>query len=141
MSNVALPNDKKLRKEAPMARGCLDYFPHALLYVARVSFVGNQQHNPGEPIHWAKEKSTDHADCIVRHAVERGGFDRDDNLRHSGKLAWRALANLQIELEDAARLAGITVAELLDRELGSRDPKPTAAEIFRVTDHEYRADD
>jgi len=30
--------------------------------------------------------------------VERGTIDTD-GLRHSAKLAWRALANLQIELE------------------------------------------
>lgn len=82
----------------PMARGLLDYFPDALAYVAYVSKVGNDQHNPGQELHWAKEKSTDHADCIVRHLVDRGRLDVDDVL-HSGKVAWRALALLQTELE------------------------------------------
>lgn len=81
-----------------MARGVLDYFPRALMAVANVSFVGNEQHNPGQPMHWAKEKSTDHADCILRHLAERGTID-DDGLRHSAKVAWRALAQLEIELE------------------------------------------
>lgn len=95
---MSLTTDKQARKERPMARGVLDYFPDALAEVAHVSFVGNQQHNPGEPLHWAKEKSTDHADCIMRHLADRGTTD-DDGMRHSAKAAWRALALLQIELD------------------------------------------
>jgi hypothetical protein len=96
-----LSTDKKLRKESPMARGVLDYFPRALMAVANVSFVGNEQHNPGQPMHWARDKSTDHADCILRHLAERGTVD-DDGLRHAAKVAWRALALLETELEEAA---------------------------------------
>lgn len=81
-----------------MARGLLDYFPDACAEVAHVSFVANEQHNPGEPMHWAKEKSTDEADALMRHLVERGTLD-DDGLRHSAKVAWRALALLQREIE------------------------------------------
>lgn len=86
------------RKGLPMTTGVLDYFPLALAEIARVSVEGNKQHNPGQPLHWAKEKSTDHADCIMRHLVDRGKFDVDGQL-HSAKLAWRALALLEIELE------------------------------------------
>ena len=89
------------RKERPLARGVLDYFPDALMEVAHVSFVGNEQHNPGQPLHWAKEKSTDEADCILRHLSQRGTIDTD-GLRHSAKVAWRALALLQRELDAAA---------------------------------------
>ena len=81
-----------------MARGVLDYFPRAIMAVANVSYVGNEQHNPGQPMHWAKDKSTDHADCILRHLAERGTLD-DDGLRHAAKVAWRALALLETELE------------------------------------------
>lgn len=95
---MSLPSDAKERKSTPMCTGVLDYFPDALAEVARVSKTGNDQHNPGQPLHWAKEKSTDHADCIVRHLVDRGKLD-DDGQRHSAKVAWRALALLQIELE------------------------------------------
>lgn len=93
-----LPTDKQVRKDTPIARGVLDYFPLALAEIARVSKAGNDQHNPGQPLHWAKEKSTDHADCIARHLIERGAVD-DDGMRHSAKMAWRALALLQLELE------------------------------------------
>lgn len=95
----AFPTDRQERKEMPVARGVIDYFPLALLEVAKVSFKANQQHNPGEPMHWARGKSTDHADCIARHLMERGTVDKEDGLRHAAKLAWRALALLQTELE------------------------------------------
>lgn len=98
----SLPTDPKARKDTPMARGLLDYFPLALAAVAELSRVGNEQHNPGQPMHWAREKSTDHADCIVRHLVERGTLDTDGK-RHATKVAWRALALLQLELEASAK--------------------------------------
>jgi hypothetical protein len=99
-----LTTDKQARKEMPIARGLFDYFPLACAAVAHVSFKANEQHNPGQPMHWARGKSTDHADCIARHLIERGAID-DDGLRHSAKLAWRALANLQEELERASTQA------------------------------------
>lgn len=97
-AEVTLPTDAQDRKKIPMVRGLLDYFPAALAEVARVSMRANEQHNPGEEMHWARDKSTDHADCIVRHLVDRGFID-NDGLRHSAKIAWRALALLQEELE------------------------------------------
>lgn len=101
MLNGILPSDSAKRKERPLARGVLDYFPLALAEVALVSKKGNDKHNPGEPLHWSKEKSNDHADCIVRHLIDRGGVDPEDGMRHSAKAAWRALALLEIELEGA----------------------------------------
>lgn len=97
-NSVTLPVDPKDRKAIPLAAGLFDYFPAALAEVARVSKAGNDQHNPGEPIHWARGKSMDNADCILRHLMDRGAVD-SDGLRHSAKLAWRALALLQLELE------------------------------------------
>ena len=88
----------KNRKEYPVFSGLLDYFPLACLEVAHCSFVGNEQHNPGEPLHWARGKSTDQEDALVRHLLERGKVDTD-GVRHSAKVAWRALAMLQLELE------------------------------------------
>jgi hypothetical protein len=98
---TVLPTDSAARKNIPLVRGLLDYFPAALAAVAEVSQAGNDKHNPGEPLHWARGKSGDHADCIVRHIVDRGTIDPEDNLRHSAKVAWRALALLQEELEAA----------------------------------------
>lgn len=93
-----LPNSPAERKALPVGTGVLDYFPDALIEVARVSFVGNEQHNPGQPLHWDKSKSTDEADCLIRHFLQRGTMD-SDGTRHSAKVAWRALALLQREIE------------------------------------------
>lgn len=94
----SLPTDAAARKAAPMAEGLLWYFPNALAAVAQVSKAGNDQHNPGEPMHHARGKSSDHADCILRHLVDAGKIDSDGQ-RHTAKVAWRALALLQEELE------------------------------------------
>ena len=95
---MVLPSDAIERKGLPITTGVLDYFPLALAAVAQVSKAGNDQHNPGQPLHWARGKSTDHHDCIARHLIDRGTLDTDGQ-RHSAKLAWRALAALQVELE------------------------------------------
>ena len=98
-TGVKLPTDAKERKNLPIATGVLDYFPLALAEVARVSKIGNDQHNgAGSPLHWDKSKSTDEADALVRHLLQRGGVDSDGAL-HSAKCAWRALALLERELE------------------------------------------
>jgi hypothetical protein len=96
-----LPTDSQERKAVPLASGVFDYFPAALAEIARVSKAGNDKHNPGEPLHWARGKSMDQADAIARHLLERGGIDVDTGMRHSAELAWRALALLQLELEEA----------------------------------------
>lgn len=97
---MTLTTDAAERKAAPVFSGVLRYFPDALMEVARVSKAGNDQHNPGEPLHWAKEKSQDEGDALVRHQLEAGTFDDSDGMRHSAKVAWRALAQLQREIEN-----------------------------------------
>jgi len=92
------PVDALERKNLPIVTGVLDYFPLALLAVAECSKVGNDQHNPGQPLHWSRGKSSDHVDALGRHLLERGRRDKD-NVRHSAKVAWRALAILQLEIE------------------------------------------
>lgn len=101
-SNMLLPDDAVARKGIPVITGVLDYFPLAIAEVARLSKAGNDQHNPGKPLHWDRTKSLDHADCIGRHLIDRGTVDADGQ-RHSAKLAWRALALLQTELENATK--------------------------------------
>jgi len=76
----------------------LDYFPDALLEVARCSYEGNEQHNPGTALHWDRSKSADEYDAMIRHGMQRGTQDKD-GVRHSAKMAWRALAFLQKEIE------------------------------------------
>lgn len=105
---MSLPTGAQERKALPIFTGVVMYFPDAIAEVARVSKVGNDQHNPGEPLHWARGKSQDHLDCMIRHAMEHGTIDTD-KVRHMAKAVWRGLAELQTEIE-AAR-AGVSVAE------------------------------
>ena len=97
-SDMLLPTDAQERKQIPITTGVLDYFPLAIAEVAKCSWAGNQQHHPDKELHWDKTKSTDHSNCIARHLIDRGKFDTDGQ-RHSAKLAWRALALLELELE------------------------------------------
>jgi hypothetical protein len=90
--------DAAERKQYPFATGLLDYFPDALMEVAHCSWVGNEQHNPGTPLHWDRAKSQDEPDALLRHLKDRGTRDTD-SVRHSAKVAWRALALLQKEIE------------------------------------------
>jgi hypothetical protein len=91
------------RKGMPLFQGCLMYFPDALLAVAEHSRKANDKHNPGEPLHWSKDKSKDHADCIARHLLDIGptwdASDPEFNSLHATALAWRALALLQTVIE------------------------------------------
>jgi hypothetical protein len=98
-----LPTDYNERKAIPIVTGFLDYFPLACLEVAKVSIAGNAQHNPGEELHWARGKSMDQINTTVRHIMERGGLDTDGR-RHLAKAAWRIMAALQIEMEEALGL-------------------------------------
>lgn len=91
---------KFTRKETPIFTGVLNYFPDAIREVARCSYAGQQQHNPDKPLAWDRSKSGDELDALSRHLLEAGTIDTD-GIRHSAKVAWRALANLQKEIEQS----------------------------------------
>lgn len=95
---LSLPDADEARGDFPMFDGLLAYFPNALAEVSRVSKIGNDQHNPGQPMHWARDKSTDHGNKIVRHLVDAGKRD-GRGVRHTARAAWRILAMLQEEIE------------------------------------------
>lgn len=96
--NYTNMNEAQKRKETPIYSGCLMYFPLAIAEVARLSFIANEQHNPGTKMHWDRSKSGDELDALTRHLMQAGTVDTDGQL-HSTKVAWRALANLEKELE------------------------------------------
>ncbi len=97
------PRDSATRKGQPIATGVLAYFPKAMAAIAEHSRRGNDKHNPGEPLHWAREKSTDEADSAVRHitdALADGPLALDaDGGPHLVGAAWRVLAWLERALE------------------------------------------
>lgn len=115
-----LPDDSTARKKIPLWEGVLAYFPAALVAAARVSHLGNLKHNPGEPLHHARDKSMDHTDCIARHLVDYQAL-KASALRsageegwasfasvtaaeeHLGNMTWRVLAFVQQELEGMGR--------------------------------------
>lgn len=90
--------DDNNREDYPLFDGLLAYFPAALLEVSRWSKVGNDKHNPGEKLHWAREKSQDHPNKILRHLLDYDQVE-ENGFIEAVPLAWRALALCQTELE------------------------------------------
>jgi len=93
-----LPADAKARKSVPIYSGFIKYFPRAIAAVAHLSQVGNDQHNPGQPLHWDRSKSGDELDALMRHLLEADGVDKD-GIDHLCKVAWRSMAALEKRLE------------------------------------------
>jgi hypothetical protein len=143
MNGLTLPTDSEERKQVPMLRGCLRYFPAALAGVARISEAGNRKHNPGEEMHHARGKSSDHGDCIVRHLMDvqdlearvlrdahvAGDAWRREILSEVSQLVWRALA-LSQELHE--RFDGAPLAP------GAKTPSRCATEVEAIARDDRR---
>lgn len=114
---MMLPTDDKERKDLPIFDGVVMYFPKAMREIARVSMQGNEQHNPGEPLHWARGKSMDQRNTALRHKMDHASGNRFDGefrgkpVWHLAKGCWRDLAELELAIEqyDAEQAA---IAEL-----------------------------
>lgn len=89
------------RKGMPVYSGVLTYFPDALKEIAKCSLTGQKQHNQGDKLYWDKSKSLMNEDALIRHLIDHSvnPIDEDGTL-HLAKVAWRALASLQIYLEN-----------------------------------------
>lgn len=99
-----ISDESEARKQAPVFSGVLAYFPDALFEVAKLSKAGNDKHNADQPLHWSKDKSSDHDDCIARHLLDKAAgvtYDPVNKCSPSVAIAWRALAALQVEIENA----------------------------------------
>lgn len=99
-----LPTDYAARKALPIYDFLTKYFPLAIVEIVKVAVVGNEQHNPGEPLHWARSKSADQLNTAMRHLFDHGmGQERDDGGKtlHLAKAAWRLLAEIQLICERA----------------------------------------
>lgn len=104
-----IPQGDRTRKDAPMFRGLLGYFPGALFEVAAHSLESDRKHNPDstDGPHWARGKSSDHEDCIVRHLIDKDSPDAGIRRYHLRSIAWRALAMLQEDCEAAGWAPGV----------------------------------
>ena len=100
---MSLPTDAKARKNIPIYSGFIKYFPLAIAAVAKLSQVGNDQHNKGQPLHWDRSKSGDELDAQCRHLLDMAEQGEDatdtDEVYHATKNAWRSMANLEKLLE------------------------------------------
>ena len=98
------PTKAEDRKATPVYSGVLKYFPNALKEVSKCSLAGQKQHNHGNELYWDKSKSNDNEDALVRHLIDHSSNPLDDDgVLHLAKVAWRALASLEIYLEDDGR--------------------------------------
>jgi len=137
MSNI-LPTGAQERKDTPVYSGFLNYFPMAIAEIARVSKTGNDQHNPGRELFWDRSKSGDELDALTRHLLQAGTFDVD-GLRHSAKVAWRAMANLEKELESVTQKDHQTCVNSVTKSVDdSLQTEPETRFFFDTTDYAIR---
>ena len=92
-------NSSARRKDQPVTEGFLKYFPAAVRLVAEVSRLGNDKHNPGEPLHHARDKSGDHLDCAGRHLMDADSVDGDLGIIEAVNAIWRLCAYVQEKCE------------------------------------------
>lgn len=118
------PEDDKARKGMPIFKLVTRYFPKALREITKVSVANNVRYNPGRDpfdINWARDKSKDQMGSLFRHMLERTvdgkkfesvpsefaekiGYNRVYVLAEA---AWRALAALELEIEEVEAEQGI----------------------------------
>jgi len=108
--NIRIEENVQNRKGEPVYSGVMQYFPRAIRAISRVSLAGNDKHNPGQPLHWAHDKSCDQPDAAARHMLTAYDIDPDTGEMHLAHAAWRVLAWLEMTLwaieEDHANLIG-----------------------------------
>jgi hypothetical protein len=110
---VTLPTNDKARKALPLYTFLTGYFPDAIAELVKVSVAGNVKYNPGQPMHWARDKSTDQLNTAQRHLFDHGAgktYDVDwppavldavgpDGIMHLAQAAWRIMAEIQLLCE------------------------------------------
>lgn len=120
---MSLPTEAAARKAIPVYSGFVKYFPDAMMAVAELSRKGNDQHNPGKPLHWDRSKSGDELDALMRHLLDDAmNVPLDtDGVMHKTKVAWRAMADLQKALEAKKPM---TATEINERMRFAFTPRP-----------------
>jgi hypothetical protein len=108
-----------------------DYFPAALIELAKVCRAGNRQHNGDAPfLYWNRGRSSEHFEKGIGHWSKRGRRD-DDNTRHVSKASWRALADCQLECEREGAPMCPAAKRAPPVQYGEVIPHSLAAEILR----------
>ncbi|MDA7991726.1 MAG: DUF5664 domain-containing protein [Pirellulales bacterium] len=80
------------------------FFPDAMLELGKVIGSGQTQHidnnDTGEPM-WDRNKSFQHMQSLTRHLVDYAKDEKkdEDGTYHLARVVWRALAQLQVDLE------------------------------------------
>lgn len=128
--SIAENMSAKERKEAPVWSGFINYFPDAIIAVAQLSRIGNEQHNPGKPLHWDRSKSGDELDALARHLIDAERVDTDEVL-HATKVAWRAMANLQKLIEKRAAAEAHVGYGCMNEDLCAEGPDQCQAQTDR----------
>lgn len=131
---MTLPTDRDARNALPVWDGCIAYFPDVWAEIAKVSVLGNKQHALGGKLRWERNVSTDHANKVMRHMLDHAAgrtFDTDGTY-HLAKVAWRALAALQVAIEAEATSKNVK-PDILGRTIQSMDaPLPEALQGYEV---------
>lgn len=96
-------------KDTPLHTVLFGMFPNAMKALARHSKFGSDKHNPGEPLHWAFDKSTAHAECLCSHLAQAGTIDPETGESHTVAAFWRAAALLETELVRGGAKPGFAV--------------------------------
>ena len=106
LHDILVKNDSASRKLAPVDQGFMEYFPRAMSAVACMSRMASEKHNGKGKFGWSWDRSDDHGDCILRHQADKWDLD-EFGLPHAVAVAWRAMAQLQIELETQETRASV----------------------------------
>jgi len=141
---AGLPKGYDARKAIPLFDFLTKYFPLAIVEVTRIAVAGNAQHNPGEPLHWARGKSMDQLNTAMRHIFDHGMgtvYDTEPpeveaaiggKTMHLAKAAWRLLAEIQLLCE--AREADAVREAEEDRRFGQPHHGHYPAPVMGVQD-------
>jgi hypothetical protein len=106
---MPLPADRDARNALPIWEAVIMYFPDVWAEVAKVSVLGNRQHNLGAKLHFARDVSTDHLNKVFRHCLDhsQGQLMDIDETYHMAKAIWRACAELQVTIEQKRAAAAL----------------------------------
>jgi hypothetical protein len=88
------------KNKPPVFEGVLEYFPLAILEIAKVSAMGAQKYDWGNWVH-VQDGYKRYTSALCRHLVGKGDLDFDDesNLLHAAHVAWNSLARLELILK------------------------------------------